>query len=92
VPIKVGVAGPADRKLLFRYAMVCGVGNSIRALGAHGEQVGGLMTRESPDAVLKGVAAAQAARPELGVAGVHVFTFGGIANTAKWAKELSGRG
>jgi len=91
-PIKVGVAGPADRKVLFRYAMVCGVGNSIRALGKQSDMVSGLMTRESPDAVLEGVAAAQASRPELGIAGVHVFTFGGIAGTARWARELSGQG
>jgi len=90
-PIKVGVAGPADRKVLFRYAMVCGVGNSIRALGAHGDTMGQLMTRESPDVLLNGIAEAQKARPELGIAGVHVFTFGGIAGTARWARELTGR-
>ena len=90
-PIKVGVAGPADKKVLFRFAMVCGVGNSIRALGAHGEQTVGLMTRQSPDEVLVDIAKAQAERPELGVAGVHVFTFGGIAGTARWARELTGR-
>ncbi|MEI9892323.1 MAG: hypothetical protein WDN45_19315 [Caulobacteraceae bacterium] len=31
-PFRVGVAGPADRALLMKYALICGIGNSLRVL------------------------------------------------------------
>ena len=77
-PVRVGLAGPADRRTLWKYALHCGIGNSIRALG----------TRVDAVANLREFAAAQRRDPGLGIEGIHIFTFRGVASAASWANAL----
>ena len=91
-PVRVGVAGPADRHTLWKYALHCGIGNSVRALGAHVEALRNLLAVDTPHALLADLADAARRDPTLGIAGVHIFTFGGVAATARWAEaRLAGR-
>ena len=85
-PFRVGVAGPADRALLIKYALICGVGNSIRVLKNRGEMTKNLLSGETPEQLVSEVAAAQAQDPGLGISGVHFFTFGSLARSAQWAE------
>lgn len=85
LPLKVGVAGPADARTLWKYALHCGIGNSMRALGTHVDAISNLLVRAAPDDILGGVAAARASEPALGITGVHFFSFGGVAAVANWA-------
>ena len=87
-PVRLGLAGPADHRRLWRYALHCGIGNSIRALGSRPEAVANLLVRRAPDDIVREVAAAQRRDPRLGIAGVHIFTFGGVASAATWANAL----
>ena len=89
-PLRVGVAGPADRKKLIRFAIMCGVGNSMKALTSNTEQMGQLLTHDTPEAILAGVQAAWDAKPKLGPISTHFFTFGDLAGAAKWAEETKG--
>jgi methylenetetrahydrofolate reductase (NADPH) len=86
VPLRVGVAGPASRTALLKYALICGVGTSIRALK---ERPGarGIIAGDTPEKLLADVARAQAADRALGIQGVHFFTFASLAATAKFAEE-----
>jgi methylenetetrahydrofolate reductase (NADPH) len=86
-PLRVGIVGPTDRRSLWKYALACGIGASIRALGTHADAVRDLLQRETPDTLLADLAARFAGRPELGIAGVHIFGFGGVAATAAWARR-----
>lgn len=86
-PFRVGVAGPADRATLVKYAMMCGVGASLRALKERQDLAKNVMSGETPEALLTEVAEAQARRPELGISGVHFFTFGSLAKSAQFARE-----
>ncbi|WP_114953617.1 methylenetetrahydrofolate reductase [Sphingosinicella terrae] len=89
-PYRVGIAGPASHATLLKYAMLCGVGTSLRALkerrGLGRSALGG----ETPEPLLKEIAVAREAEPDLGIAGVHFFTFGSLAQTAKWVESLRG--
>ena len=87
-PVRVGLAGPADRRTLWKYALHCGIGNSIRALGTRVDAVANLLARRTPDAILRELAAAQRQDPGLGIEGIHIFTFGGVASAASWANAL----
>jgi methylenetetrahydrofolate reductase (NADPH) len=89
-PLRVGLAGPADRRTLWKYALHCGIGNSIRALGTRVDAVANLLARRTPDAIVRELAAAQRQDPSLGIAGIHIFTFGGVASAASWANALLG--
>src|SRR5690606_14290448 len=83
-PLRVGVAGPADRTKLIRYALRCGVGASLRVLRERGSLARNVLAGETPDALLGAAAVAQKEEPELGMAGVHFFTFGDPAGSARW--------
>ena len=86
-PFRVGVAGPAERATLIKYALMCGVGASMRALKERHDLARSVLTGETPEALLTEVAQAQAAEPALGLSGVHFFTFGALAKSAQWAEE-----
>jgi methylenetetrahydrofolate reductase (NADPH) len=87
-PLRIGIAGPADRRTLWKYALSCGIGASIRALGAHADVLRDLLTRDTPDALVSELVTRLAACGELGIAGVHIFSFGGVAGAAQWANAL----
>lgn len=85
-PLRVGVAGPAERTKLIKYALRCGVGASLRALRERSELARNVMSGETPDALLEAVAAANVTEPGLGISGVHFFTFGDPAASIRWAE------
>jgi len=89
-PLRVGVAGPADHGTLMKYAMICGVGASLRALKQRGEMTKNLLAGETPEELLTEVARAQQANPALGIDSVHFFTFGSLAKSANWAASMTG--
>lgn len=91
-PFRVGVAGPADRATLIKYALICGVGPSLRALKERQELARNVLMGETPSQLLSDIARVAAERPELGIAGVHFFTFGALDKTAAWAARFSARG
>ena len=87
-PFRVGVAGPADRGLLMKYALICGIGNSLRVLKGRAGLALNTLTGETPEDVVRGVGDAQAADPSLNISGIHFFTFGSLAKSAQWAKQF----
>jgi methylenetetrahydrofolate reductase (NADPH) len=83
-----GLAGPAGAATLFKYAMRCGVGPSIRALGARPTSLVKLMGDHGPEKVLRGLADARVA----GTAdfnGIHLFCFGGYLRTCQWLHRVA---
>jgi methylenetetrahydrofolate reductase (NADPH) len=87
-PVRVGLAGPADRRTLWKYALHCGIGNSMRALGTRVDAVANLLARRTPEPILRQLAAAERQDPGLGIEGIHIFTFGGVASAASWANAI----
>ena len=90
VPYRVGVAGPAERALLVKYALMCGIGPSVRALARRQHLARNLLAAETPEALLTEVALAREADPALGISGVHFFTFGSPTQSAAFAKSFRG--
>lgn len=84
VPVYVGLAGPASPASLLRYAQLCGVSASLRALQAQGLNAVRLVTRTDPGEQLSALARYCAAHAQCNVVGVHLFSFGGVTATAAW--------
>jgi methylenetetrahydrofolate reductase (NADPH) len=84
-PVRVGMAGPTGLTALLRYAKRCGVKASMAGLvkGAATSLLGH-MGSVGPDTIL---GALEAARGEIGDAHPHYFSFGGLADTARYAQE-----
>ena len=87
-PYRVGVAGPAERATLIKYALMCGVGASLRALKQRHDLARSVLTGETPEALLTEVGVAQIETPALNISGAHFFTFGALAKSAEWAERM----
>jgi methylenetetrahydrofolate reductase (NADPH) len=85
-PVRVGLAGPASLGTLARYAVRCGIGNSLHVLREH-PSFAKLLTEKGPAPIMRDIADAA---PEtnrslpLGITGFHFFAFGGFNKTIDW--------
>jgi methylenetetrahydrofolate reductase (NADPH) len=84
LPIYVGVPGPATIKTLVKYAAMCGVGNSARFIRKQALNITKLLTVNTPDDFVAGLAQLHYGRPELGIAGPHLYPFGGFDKLFDW--------
>lgn len=81
--VRAGLAGPAKRTTLVKYAMICGVGASLRALKERKNLSRSMLERETPKQVLETLAS-QVQPSSRKVSGVHFFTFGSLKETLNW--------
>jgi methylenetetrahydrofolate reductase (NADPH) len=86
LPVIVGLAGPATPATLMKFALRCGVGNSMRSLRSQIGRFGRLLTDTGPDEVMRGLQAAPAAATAL-IAGFHLFPFGGLRKSGNWLRD-----
>ncbi|MEI6283209.1 MAG: methylenetetrahydrofolate reductase, partial [Alphaproteobacteria bacterium] len=70
------------------YAVMCGVGPSLRALKERQALAKAVATGETPEELLLDVMAAFKLNPALGLDGVHFFTFGSLENSVRFAQRL----
>lgn len=92
VPYRVGVAGPASKGALVKFALLCGVGPSLRALQERAGMARNMLAGETPEALLRELVTAQEELPALNIEGAHFFTFGSLAKTAEWLRSLEESG
>ena len=88
LPIYVGVPGPATIKTLVKYAAMCGVGNSARFIKKQALNITKLLTVNTPDDFVSGLAQLHYGRPELNVAGPHLYPFGGFDKLFDWMGKV----
>ena len=87
VHVYVGLPGPTNPARLIKYAQVCGVSASLRAMTAQGMGAVRLFTHTDPVDQLHAIARHCAAGATANVVGIHVFTFGGIEPAALWLNK-----
>src|SRR6266853_1223787 len=84
MPVRVGLSGPASLPRLLRFAALCGIGNSVRALKARPGAITRLLVEAGPEAVVRDIARPAGAP----IVGVHFFCFGGLVRTARWLRAV----
>ncbi len=84
LPIYVGVPGPATIKTLVKYAAMCGVGNSARFIRKQALNITKLLTVNTPDDFVAGLAQLHYGKPDLNIAGAHLYPFGGFDKLFDW--------
>ena len=84
LPLRIGLAGPASLSRLLRFAVLCGIGNSVRALKARPQAIARLLVESGPEVVVREIAR-HAGAP---IAGIHFFCFGGLVRTARWLRAI----
>jgi methylenetetrahydrofolate reductase (NADPH) len=83
-PVRVGLAGPASIATLAKFAVRCGVGNSLRALAGGRASLARLLVEADPARVIAELASAEGAA----IAGLHFFTFGGVRRSCAWIDAI----
>jgi methylenetetrahydrofolate reductase (NADPH) len=86
--VRVGVAGPASHATLLRFAAICGVGASLRALKERPGRAKRLLAGETPERLILDLEAAATEDPSLDIWGVHFFTFASLARTIEWVEQF----
>jgi methylenetetrahydrofolate reductase (NADPH) len=85
LPLYLGVPGVVERHKLLTVGMRVGVGASLRYLRKNRGLLGPLLSRRAarydPSALVDAIAAHAA---ELGIVGLHTFTFNSVGPTAEW--------
>jgi methylenetetrahydrofolate reductase (NADPH) len=87
LPVTVGLAGPATPATLTKFALRCGIGNSMRALRGQIGRFGRLLTDNGPDDVMRGLQSAPSAATA-SIAGFHLFPFGGLRKASTWLRDF----
>lgn len=86
LPVRLGIAGAVGRADLLAMGLRLGVGPSLRYLRKNRAAIGRLAgPNHEPDRLVRALAAAG---DELGIAGLHTFTFNRIAPTANWRTAM----
>jgi methylenetetrahydrofolate reductase (NADPH) len=86
LPVVVGLAGPATPATLMKFALRCGIGNSMRSLRSQIGRFGRLLTDTGPDDVMRGLQSAPSAATAP-IAGFHLFPFGGLRKAGDWLRS-----
>lgn len=86
LPVFVGVPGVVDTMRLMTIGARIGVGQSLRYLSKNRKSVARMLRpgASSPHEIVAGLVADA---DELGIAGVHVFTFNAVAETVEWLEN-----
>ena len=85
LPVYIGLPGPARLRTLLAYASRCGVRASARALTRQPSVIR-LLKSWSPDDLLQGLAQYRVESAGTTLAGIHLFTFGGLPRTSRWLR------
>jgi methylenetetrahydrofolate reductase (NADPH) len=87
-PIVAGLAGPATLQTLFKYAVRCGVGPSLRALGTRPALLSGLVAERGPESAVRAIARARGEH-SLEPVGIHLYSFGGLVRCCTWIDAVA---
>ena len=84
VPVFAGMAGPTSTAKLLNYARICGVSTSLRAMNSLGMNAVKLTMHSGPDRQFGLICESKARRETGNLAGIHLFSFGGFVDSARW--------
>jgi methylenetetrahydrofolate reductase (NADPH) len=90
LPVHIGLAGPAPIDKLIRYAMLCGIGASIKAAMTREGLVSKLTkAAKSVDQIVLALMKECTTPDRATLVQPHFFPFGGSVVTAKWIRAVS---
>ena len=84
--VRIGLAGPTSLATLTRYARRCGVRLSLQNFARHAGLAHGLFRMWAPDEFVRSVTEHDG---HVGVIKPHFFSFGGLLQTARWARAVA---
>jgi len=87
LPVHLGVAGPAKLTTLVKYALMCGVGESVRFVKKRAGSIGTIVKGFDPEEDVEPIERHINEVNQAPVAQIHVFPFGGLKKSTEWLKK-----
>lgn len=89
LPVHPGQAGPASVDKLVRYAVLCGIGASLKAALSDAGRIANLRkAARAADEVLTSLVSARLSGKGAALAAPHYYPFGGTLDTARWLSAV----
>ena len=88
IPVRIGLAGPTSLMTWLKFASKCGVRASAEALAKRSGLIQQAFRSVAPDPLIRSLVEAKAGRA-YGEVTPHIFSFGAIVPTARWAMALA---
>jgi len=90
LPVRIGVAAPLQTRKLIELSLKIGVGSSVKFLTKQHGFVGNLLLGRSytPEALISQIVE-ETGFDELGIEGLHLFSFNQIDATVEWQRRIS---
>jgi methylenetetrahydrofolate reductase (NADPH) len=86
--VRIGLAGPTSLMTWLKFASKCGVRASAEALAKRSGLIQQAFRSVAPDPLIRSLVEAKAGRA-YGEVTPHIFSFGAIVPTARWAMALA---
>lgn len=86
LPVHLGVAGPAKLTTLVKYAIMCGVGNSVNFIRQRAASVATMIKGFDPEEVVRPIEQHIKETHRRPIAQIHVFPFGGVKKSGQWLR------
>ena len=87
LPVHIGVTGPAKLTTLLKFAVICGVGQSLEFLKKRASALTTLVAGFDPEIVTTPLEQHFLMTPESPIECMHVFAFGGLKSSSRWLFE-----
>lgn len=87
LPVHLGVAGPAKLTTLVKYAIMCGVGNSVNFIKKRAASVATMVKGFDPEEVVEPIERHINEARHTPITQVHVFPFGGVKKSGQWLRK-----
>jgi len=88
LPINIGIAGPAKLQTMIKYAILCGVGPSIKILEKRAKDLTKLILPYTPKNFLTEIGNYKKVNKKTKIRSLHFFPLGGILNTTNFLNEI----
>jgi methylenetetrahydrofolate reductase (NADPH) len=88
LPVHVGLAGPASLAKLIRYAMLCGIGASMRAVAQRTSALPTPSKMAAVDEILVALVCNRTDADRASFVKPHFYSFGGSVATARWMQAV----
>jgi methylenetetrahydrofolate reductase (NADPH) len=90
LPVRIGVAAPLQTRKLIELSLKIGVGSSVKFLTKQHGFVGNLLLGRSytPETLISQIVN-ETGFDELGIEGLHLFSFNQIDTTVEWQRQIS---
>lgn len=89
MPLRIGAPGPTTVKRLVGFARRFGVGANAMIVKKYGFSLANLVGTAGPERFVTDLEARLVAEPRAGDPSLHLYTFGGLRQTAEWARDAA---